>query len=72
MYIIILYRAQYRLSVMLHRNVLRPNGAAPKRAALNCHVPILTALADTTNDLSMPCYEQRTGAATTCRILWMA
>jgi len=25
---------------------------------------ILTALADETNDLSMPCHEQRTGAAT--------
>jgi len=24
----------------------------------------LTALADATNDLSMPCHEQRTGAAT--------
>jgi len=26
---------------------------------------ILTALADVTNDLYMPCHEQRTGAATT-------
>ena len=28
------------------------------------HQDILTALADATNDLSMPCHELRTGAAT--------
>jgi len=27
---------------------------------------ILTALADATNDLSMPCHEQRTGPSTGC------
>jgi len=51
----ILYAAQYRLRSRLRRNVLRQNGAAPKRpapkrlrqdghtkrAALNCHIPLI-------------------------------